>query len=120
MFHLDVSNVDLMLHMLQWLYSHVLSASSIFRRMLQMFYLNVSKEDLVLQAAVWPPAAAGALYAGREMGAGRGSGLWHWLGTGRSTCDAGDAFGRGPRARRPGSSLIHKLILFLIKSTSII
>ena len=52
MFHLDVSKVDLVLHMLQWLYSYVLSVSSVFRRMLQIFYLDVSKVYLVLQAVV--------------------------------------------------------------------
>jgi hypothetical protein len=52
MFHLDVSKVDLMLHMLQWLYSHVSSVSYVFKRMLQIFYLYVSKVDLVLQAVV--------------------------------------------------------------------
>jgi hypothetical protein len=51
-FHLDVSKVDLVLHMLQWLYSHVSSVSSVFRRMLQIFYLDVLKVDLVLQAIV--------------------------------------------------------------------
>jgi hypothetical protein len=48
MFHLDVSKFDLVLHMLQWLYTHVLSISSVFRRMLHMFYLDVSKVDQVL------------------------------------------------------------------------
>jgi hypothetical protein len=43
MFRLDVLKVDLVLHMLQWLYLHVSSISSIFRRMLQMFHLHVSK-----------------------------------------------------------------------------
>jgi hypothetical protein len=54
MFRLDVSKVDLVLHMLQWLYLHVSSISSIFRRMLQMFHLHVSKVELVLQVALHP------------------------------------------------------------------
>jgi hypothetical protein len=64
--------------------------------------------------------------AGRGMDAYRGSGLWRWLGMGRSAWDAmrawgaGVASGRVPGARRPGASLNHKLILFLIKATSII
>jgi hypothetical protein len=49
---MDVLKFNLVLHMLQWLYSHVLSVSSIFKRMLQMFYLDVLKVDLVLQAPV--------------------------------------------------------------------
>jgi hypothetical protein len=49
MFHLDVLKVNMVLHMLQWLYTYV---SSIFRHMLQMFYLDVSKVDHVLQDAV--------------------------------------------------------------------
>jgi len=52
MFHLDVLKFDLVLHMLQWLYSHVSSVSFVFRRMLQIFYLDVSKVDLMLRAAV--------------------------------------------------------------------
>jgi hypothetical protein len=52
MFHLHVSKVNLVLHILQLLYSHVSNVSSIFRRILQMFYLDVSKVDLVLQADV--------------------------------------------------------------------
>jgi hypothetical protein len=61
---------------------------------------------------------------GRVMGAGRGSRLWRWLGTGRSTWDvmrargAGGVSGCGPRAGRPDASLNHKLIVFLIKATS--
>ena len=52
MFHLDISKVDLVLHMLQWLYSHVSCVSSVFRRMMQMFYLDVLKVDFVLQSTV--------------------------------------------------------------------
>jgi hypothetical protein len=48
MFHLDISKVDLVLHMLQWLYTHVSSVSSVFRRMLHMFHLDVLKIDRVL------------------------------------------------------------------------
>jgi hypothetical protein len=53
MFHLNVLKVDLVLHMLQWLYTHISSVIYIyFRRLLQMFHLDVSKVDLVLQAVV--------------------------------------------------------------------
>jgi hypothetical protein len=48
MFHLDVSKVDLVLHMLQWLYTHVSRGSYVFKRMLHMFRLDVSKVDRVL------------------------------------------------------------------------
>ena len=57
------------------------------------------------------------------MGVGRGSGLWRWMGTGRSAWDAmrargvGAMSGRGPRAGCQGASLTHKLILYLIKPT---
>jgi hypothetical protein len=47
MLHLDVSKVDLMLHMLLWLYTYVSEACFkcliCFRRMLQMFHLDVLK-----------------------------------------------------------------------------
>jgi hypothetical protein len=46
MVHLYVSIVDRVLHMLLWLYTYVSSVSSVFRRMLQMFHLDVSKVDL--------------------------------------------------------------------------
>jgi hypothetical protein len=52
MFHLDVSKVDLVLYMLQWLYSHVSSVSSISICMLQILYLDVSKVDFMLYAIV--------------------------------------------------------------------
>jgi hypothetical protein len=51
-FYPDVSKVDLVLHMLRWLYSNVSSVSSVFRRMLQKFYLDVLKVYLVLQVIV--------------------------------------------------------------------
>jgi hypothetical protein len=51
MFHLDVSKVDLVVHMLQWLYTHVSSVSSVFTHMLHMFYLDVLKVDRVLHDA---------------------------------------------------------------------
>ena len=38
-FHLDVAKVDLVLHMLQVLYTYV--ASVCFKRMLQVFYLDI-------------------------------------------------------------------------------
>jgi hypothetical protein len=45
MFHLDVAKVDLVLHMLQWLYTYVASVCfkcfSYFKRMLQLFYLDI-------------------------------------------------------------------------------
>jgi hypothetical protein len=45
MFHLDVAKVDLVLHILQWLYMYVASICfkyfNCFKRMLQVFYLNV-------------------------------------------------------------------------------
>jgi hypothetical protein len=46
MFHLDVVKVDLMLHMLQYLYMYVASVYSkcfiCFKRLLQVFYLDVA------------------------------------------------------------------------------
>jgi hypothetical protein len=46
MFRLDVAKVDLMLHMLQWLYMCVASiyfkCFSCFKCMLQVFYLDVT------------------------------------------------------------------------------
>jgi hypothetical protein len=51
MFHLDVSKVDLVVHKLQWLYTHVSSVSSVFTHMLHMFHLDVSKVDRVLHDA---------------------------------------------------------------------
>jgi hypothetical protein len=50
MFHLDVSKVDLSVAHVANSYTrmfetHVLSVQSVFRRMLQMFYLDVSKVD---------------------------------------------------------------------------
>jgi hypothetical protein len=45
-FHLDVAKVDLVLHMLQWLYTYVASVCikcfSCFKCMLQVFYLDVA------------------------------------------------------------------------------
>jgi hypothetical protein len=52
-FYLDVSKVDLVLHVLQWLYTHVSSVSSVFRRMLHIFHLDVSKVDRVLHMLQW-------------------------------------------------------------------
>jgi hypothetical protein len=49
-FYIDVTKVDRMLHMLQWLYTYVSSVYSkcfiCFRYMLQVFHLNVAKVDL--------------------------------------------------------------------------
>jgi hypothetical protein len=46
MFHLYIAKVDVMLRMLLWLYMHVSNACFIgFRLMLQVFHLDVSKED---------------------------------------------------------------------------
>jgi hypothetical protein len=46
MFHLDIAKVDLVLHMLQWLYTCVASVCfkyfSGFKRMLQVFHLDVA------------------------------------------------------------------------------
>ena len=46
MFHLDVAKVDLVLHMLQWLYMYVASVCfkclSCFKYMLQVFYLDIA------------------------------------------------------------------------------
>jgi hypothetical protein len=43
MFHLDVAKVDLVLHMLQWLYTYASTVCfSCFKRMLQVFYLDVA------------------------------------------------------------------------------
>ena len=46
MFHLDIAKVDLVLHMLQWLYTYAANAHfkcfSCFKRMLQVFYLNIA------------------------------------------------------------------------------
>ena len=46
MFYLDVAKVDLVLHILKWLYTYVASVCfkyfSCFKRMLQVFYLNVA------------------------------------------------------------------------------
>jgi hypothetical protein len=50
-FHLDVSKVDLVLQMLQWLYMHVSSVLSVFKHMLHMPHLDVSKVDRVLHSA---------------------------------------------------------------------
>jgi hypothetical protein len=46
MFHLNISKVNPVLHMLLWLYMHVLSVSYVSDVCLQVFYLNVSKVDL--------------------------------------------------------------------------
>jgi hypothetical protein len=47
---LDVLKIDLVLHMLRWLYMHVSSAYFMrficFKRMLQVFHLDASKVDL--------------------------------------------------------------------------
>jgi hypothetical protein len=56
LFQTFVSSVDLVLHMLQWLYMHVsntcFKCSSVFRHILQMFHLDISKAYVMLQAAV--------------------------------------------------------------------
>jgi hypothetical protein len=44
--HLDVLKVDIVLHMLLWLYIYVSSVSSVFKHMLHVFHLDVSKVDL--------------------------------------------------------------------------
>jgi hypothetical protein len=45
-FHLDVTKIDLVLYMLQWLYMYVASVwfkcFSCFKRMLQVFYLDAA------------------------------------------------------------------------------
>jgi hypothetical protein len=52
MFYLDVAKVDLVLHMLQWLYTYVASVCfkcfSCFKRILQVFYLDVAYVALAL------------------------------------------------------------------------
>jgi hypothetical protein len=62
MFHLDVLKIDLVLHIFQWLYTHVLIISSVVRCMLQMFHLNVSKVNLMLQTAASHVAAGVPLW----------------------------------------------------------
>jgi energy-coupling factor transporter transmembrane protein EcfT len=46
MFHLDVAKVDMVLHILRWLYIYVASVCfkcfNCFKRMLQVFYLDVA------------------------------------------------------------------------------
>jgi hypothetical protein len=43
MFHLDVAKVDLVLHMLQWLYTYVASVCfKCFKHMFQVFYLDIA------------------------------------------------------------------------------
>jgi hypothetical protein len=74
MFHLDVSKVDLVLHMLQWLYTYISSVSSVFKRMLHMFYLNVSKVDRMLHGVVAEsglPQGFGSYLAPSSRGAPR-------------------------------------------------
>ena len=52
MFNLDVAKVDLLLHMLQWLYKYVASVcskySTYFRHMLQVFYLDIAYVAVVI------------------------------------------------------------------------
>jgi hypothetical protein len=67
MFHLDVSKVNLVLHMLQWLYTHVSSVSSIFIRMLYMFHLDVSKVNRMLHMLQMAPVAGGERLATRRQ-----------------------------------------------------
>jgi hypothetical protein len=51
-FHLNVAKVDLVLHMLQWLYIYVASVCfrcfSCFRSILQVFYLDVAYVAVVI------------------------------------------------------------------------
>jgi hypothetical protein len=44
--HLNVSKVDMVLHMLLCLYIYVSSVSSVFKHKLHVFHLDVSKVDL--------------------------------------------------------------------------
>jgi hypothetical protein len=54
MFYLNVAKVDLVLHMLQWLYMYVASVCfrcfNYFKRMLQVFYLKVAYVALAIHA----------------------------------------------------------------------
>jgi hypothetical protein len=59
MFHLDGSKVDLVLHMLQWLYTYISSFSFVFKRMLHIFHLYFKGRSGVAPAAM-------ALVAGGE------------------------------------------------------
>jgi hypothetical protein len=52
MVYLDVSKVDLGVAHITMGYTHVSSVLSIFRRMLQMFLLDVSKADLVARVVM--------------------------------------------------------------------
>jgi hypothetical protein len=53
MFHLDIAKLDLVLHMLQWLYMYVASAHfrclSCFKPMLQVFYLDIAHVTVTIQ-----------------------------------------------------------------------
>ena len=53
MFHLDVAKVDLVLHILEWLYIYVVNVYTFqmfnyFKCMLQVFYLNVAYVEVAI------------------------------------------------------------------------
>jgi hypothetical protein len=81
MFHLDVVKVDLVLHMLLWLYT-CFKCFVCFRHMLQVFYLDVSKVDprrahvamAVVAGGQRLAAAAYLCYCYVHVGAGNGAG----------------------------------------------